>query len=266
MRALAIVMLLAGVAHAGTIAPPPGWTIDNAQSKALGAQLKDVHHFGLAGAMANVDVYVAPAPGIVLTVTLVGAATATERDAAARAAVDDLHAASHRAQLAGSGIVEDGWEEKVEPAAKQIVAALRWRDTTAKSSSSARIVIVADAEYITAVIGECFSRDDADPKLVIACRDALATLDPGIDPSKRVPLALAPTGTRPTPPEPTVGLGSAQLPASMDDASRSPLPPMTVPQEGRTADRRPVYVGIGLVVLAAAFWWNRHRRRQQDKM
>jgi hypothetical protein len=50
----------------------------------------------------------------------------------------------------------------------------------------------------------------------------------------------------------------------MDDGSRTPLPPITVPQEVRTTDRRPVYVGIGLVVLAVVFWWNRRRRAQRE--
>jgi len=39
---------------------------------------------------------------------------------------------------------------------------------------------------------------------------------------------------------------------------------MTIPQEGRATDRRPVYGGFGLVILAAVFWWNRRRRAQRE--
>jgi hypothetical protein len=269
---LAVGLLLSSsVAHAEsrpTIKAPAGFVIDSAQSKAVTATANQLGQFGLPAntrlAMANVDVYVAPAPGVVLTVTLVAAALTTERDAAARAAVDELHATSQRAALAGSGIVEEGWQEKVDTAAKQIEATLAWRDTSAKTSSTSRLLIVADAKQMTALTGECFASDDADGKLAAACKAALATLDPGIDAAQRVPLALAPTGARPTPPEPVGPVGAGPEPAKMSDGTRAPLPPMTVPQEPRTADRRPVYVGIGLVVLAAVFWWNRHRRARRE--
>lgn len=269
-RALVILVSCVGIAHAQpqpTIKPPAGWRLDGKQSEALGAKLKSMSHFGLAqGAgetvMANADVYVAPTPGIVLSVILVGTTTKTEREAAARAAVDELHAASQRAELAGSKIVEEGWQEKVDPAAKQIEATLAWRDTTTKTSSTARLLIVADDAHMTSLTGECFAAEDADPAELAACKQALATLDPGIDATKRVALALAPTGTRPTPPtsEP-----AGREPARMSDGSRAPLPPMTIPQEPRTADRRPVYVGIGLVVVAVVFWWNRRRRARREE-
>lgn len=269
-RALAILALCAGVAHGEprpTIEPPAGWRLDATQSEALGAKLKAVSHFGLAhGAgdtvIANADVYVAPAPGVVLSVILVGTTAKTEREAAARTAVDELHAASQRAGLAGSQIVEEGWQEKVDPQAKQIEATLAWRDTTAKTSSTARLVIVADDAHMTSLTGECFAADDADAAQVAACKQALATLDPGIAPARRVALALAPTGTRPTP---AAGEPTGHEPARMSDGSRAPLPPMTIPQEPRTTDRRPVYVGIGLVAVAVVFWWNRRRRARREE-
>ena len=245
------------------IVPPAGWHLDEAQSEALGAKLRGTGYFGLppdaATTVANATVYVPGERGIALTVVLVAAKLSGEREAAARAAVDELHATSQRAALAGSGIVEDGWQEKVDPAARQIDASLAWRDTTAKTSSTARLVIAGDAENLIAVTGECFASDDVSPKLAADCMGALATLNPGIEPARRVALALAPTGTRPAPAE-----GSGAEPARMSDGSRTPLPPISVPQQARTSDRRPVYVGIGLVVLAAAFWWNRRRRARRE--
>ncbi|HEY5925905.1 MAG TPA: hypothetical protein VIV11_29660 [Kofleriaceae bacterium] len=277
MRALvACVVLgaLGGVARAEqtqTIKAPAGWKLDERQSAAVSAKLNEVGHFGQPAvprlAIANADVYVAPKPGIVLTVTLIGGTIGDQREASARAAVDELHAASQRAALAGTGIVEEGWQEKVDPAAKQIEATLAWRDTSAKTSSSSRLLIAGDATNLMAATGECFASDDADPKGVADCKAALATLDPGIAPAQRVALALAPTGARPTWTASTPGtaMGSGAVPARMDDGSRAPLPPMTVPQEGRATDRRPVYVGIGLVLLAAVFWWNRHRRARREE-
>jgi hypothetical protein len=282
--ALAVIASASASAHAQapaadtksttTIKPPTGWHLDNEQSAALSAKLNTVGHFGLPpnpgkGAIANADVYVGPKPGVVLNVILVGGALTQEREAAARASVDELHAESQRAALAGSGIVEDGWQEKVDSAAKQIEATLAWRDTTAKTSSTARMLIVGDAEHLITLTGECFASDDADAKDVAACKAALATLDPGLDPAKRASLALAPAGARPTAPEPTGAderpAGPAQAPARMGDASHVPLPPISVPQEARTTDRRPVYVGFGIVVLAAIFWWNRHRRARDQE-
>jgi hypothetical protein len=265
MKALLVVALLGGIASAETVKAPAGWTLDEAQSRALGATLKQVPHFGLAApALANVDVYVAPKPGVVLTVSLVVASAKTELDAAARVAVDELHAASQRAALAGSGISEDGWQEKVDTAAKQIEATLAWRDTGAKASSTARLLVVAEPEHIVSITGECFASDDADAKLVGDCKAALATLDPGIAADKRLPIGLAPTGARPSPPPDPV-VGSGREPARLDDGSRAPLPPMTLPAEKRATDRRPVYVGLGLVGLAAVFWWNRRRRAREDE-
>jgi hypothetical protein len=262
------IALVAGVAHADrpTVKAPPGWSIDEPQSKQLTSHLNGLGHFGFpAGskvAVANVDMYVAPKPGVTLTVTLVAGAVTDQREAAARAAVDELHEAAQRAAIVGTGIVEQGWQEKVDTAAKQVDATLSWRDTKERTTATSRLLVVADAAQIMSLTGECYWADDADPKLVADCKAALATLDPGIDADKRVALALPPTGTRPTPPEPAVGSGVE--PPRMTDGTRAPLPPMSVPQEQRATDRRPVYVGIGLVVFAAVFWWNRRRRARRE--
>jgi hypothetical protein len=273
-RGLAIAVtcwLASGVAHAEsrpTIKAPPGWTIDHATSKQLTAHLNALGHFGFPAtakvAVANVDLYAAPKPGVTLTVTLVAGAITDQREAAARAAVDELHEAAQRAAMVGTGIVEQGWRENHDTAAKQVEATLTWRDTKEHTTSQSRLLVVADAKQITALTGECYAADDADAKLVAECTAALATLDPGIDTDKRLALALPPSGTRPTPPEPPVKAGSGVEPARMTDGTRAPLPPMTMPQEQRATDRRPVYVGIGLVIFAGVFWWNRRRRARRE--
>ncbi|HEY5944956.1 MAG TPA: hypothetical protein VIV40_05665 [Kofleriaceae bacterium] len=266
-RALAIAALLAaGVAHADSIKPPAGWKLDAAQSKELGAKWKQVGVFDMPDPkMTNVDVYVPPEPGVTLFVILRAARVTAERPEAARAVIDDLHELSKRAALSGGHVVEDSWQERVDRDAKQVEAALTFRDVDAKTVSSSRRLVVAQADTLVAVSGECFASEEANPKRLAECKAALATLDTGIALDTRVEIALAPTGARPTPPADAEGpVGSGREPARMGDGSRSPLPPMTVPQEARATDRRPVYVGIGIVLLAAAFWWNRYRRARRE--
>lgn len=274
MKKLFVLLALAGgVAHADEQPPPKaiqapaGWKVDDAASNALAVKLRAVPAFGLAGQpFVYADIYAPAKPGIALTVSIIAVQCAPQCEAGARTAVDEFRATSTRAALAGTGIVEEGSQEKVDAAAKQVEATLAWRDTTAKTSSQARLLVGSDGKNLLAVTGECFANDDADKQEVAACKTALATLDLGLPARLRVALALAPAGTRPTPPEGSdAPVGSGHEPAKMGDGSRAPLPPISVPQEGRTTDRRPVYVGLGLVLLAAAFWWNRHRRNRREK-
>jgi hypothetical protein len=232
------------------VQPPAGWHADVPQATQLADKANAVSHFGAEKSLAASEVYLPDAPGVALFVTAIAAKVSTDREVAARMAVDELHATTQRAALAGSGIVEDGWQEKVDAAGKQIEATLQWRDTTANTVTHARLVVAADGENLIAVTGECVATDAEQMK---KCEGALATLDPGITLDKRVALSLAPAGTqRPLP----------DKPSTMSDASHTPLPPMTLPTETRKTDRRPVYVGAGLVLLAAAFWWNQRRKRK----
>lgn len=236
------------------VQPPPGWHADVAQATQLADKANAVSHYGAETSLADAEVYLPDAPGVALFVTAIAAKISTDRDVAARMAVDELHATTQRAALAGSGIVEDGWQERVDAAGKQVEATLQWRDTSANTMTHARLLVVADGEHLIAVTGECVA---ADAEQMKKCEGALATLDPGITLDKRVVLALAPAGAQRALPD--------RRPASMSDASRTPMPPMTLPAEKRTrpVDRRPVYVGAGIVLLAAAFWWNQRRKRNE---
>lgn len=230
------------------VQPPAGWHADVAQATQLADKANAVSHYGAEKSLATSEVYLPDAPGVALFVTAIAAKVSTEREVAARMAVDELHATTQRAALAGSGIVEDGWQERVDAAGKLVEATLQWRDTSANTVTHARLIVAADGENLVSVTGECVA---ADVEQMKKCEGALATLDPGITLDKRVALALAPAGTQRALPEKP----------SMSDASHVPLPPMTLPTQARTKDRRPVYVGAGLVLLAAAFWWNQRRKR-----
>jgi hypothetical protein len=52
---------------------------------------------------------------------------------------------------------------------------------------------------------------------------------------------------------------SYQLP-TMSEMPRGTLPPIEVAPPAPAPDRRPVFVGAGIVMLAALFWWNQRRR------
>jgi hypothetical protein len=52
--------------------------------------------------------------------------------------------------------------------------------------------------------------------------------------------------------------------STMSESRRPPLPPISVPSAAPTADRRPMWVGAGLVLLAGALWWNHRRRASLD--
>lgn len=264
-RVLVLLLALGGVAvaDAPVVQAPAGWHADVEQATSLAAKANEVSHFGVARSLATAEVYVAGAPGVALFVTAVAAKVpAADRAAAARVAMDELHDATSRAALAGTGIVVDSSDSSVDAKTKEVRGALHWRDTNAGTTTHARIVIAADEENLISVTGECVVGSDAPAKEVTACTGALATLNPGIAADKRVELALAPPGTRP--PEPA-RIPNARPPATMDDGSRTPMPPIKVPQQTATADRRPVYVGLGIVVLAAVFWWNQRRRARFEK-
>jgi hypothetical protein len=272
-RAIAMMLLLGAVAHADATHPlvkaPDGWKADPEQATALSAKANGLSHFGGARALATANVFTAPEPGAVLFVTAVAAKVAPDaRDASARVVIDELGNATQRASLAGSGIVVDSWETKVDPATKEVRGTLQWRDTKAGTQTNARIVIVADAETMVAVTGECLTAAGGPEPLVDACVAALGTLDPGIDPARRVELALAAPGT--SPPEPAVPATPPPAkvggPATMSDATHVPMAPIQVSRpEKPPADRRPVYVGFGIVILAAVFWWNSRRRARFEK-
>src|SRR5438045_2921414 len=164
------------------VQPPPGWHADIAQATQLTEKANAVSHFGAERSLAASEVYLPDAPGVALFVTGIAAKVSTDREIAARVAVDELHATTQRAGLTGT-IVEEGWQERVDAAAKQVEATLTWRDTGSQTITKARLLVVADGENLVAVTGECVASSEAQLK---PCEAALATLDPGIALDKRV--------------------------------------------------------------------------------
>jgi hypothetical protein len=270
MRALAIALVLASGGIASADAPlvtaPAGWKQDQQRATQLAAKANDVTHFGGLRSVATADVYVAPEGGAALIVTAVaGKVVPADRDAAARFAVDELLDATSRATLAGSGIAVDSSSSRVDADQKLVRGDLQWTDKSAGTQTNSLIEVVADDENVVAITGECVV-GAVDVKIAAACRAALATLDPGIPLAKRQPIGLAAPGTaltQPAPPAPSHSMGGH---STISDGTHTPLPPMPgVPTEKPAKDLRPVYVGLGIVLLAAAFWWNQRRRARFEK-
>ena len=208
------------------VVAPAGW--HGGASQELVEQTGRVGHFGGVHGVIEAERWDAPHPGVVLYVTKVSANTASPSDAAT-AELPNL----------GSGAGEPVTKDK----ALQI-------DATVLDSSaghSARMIIAATADRIVAVKGECYMSADALAPEVTQCDQALATLDTGIAVKDRVELTISHV-----PPAPTLS-GSG-----LTDTHVS-LPPMQVHHEPARRDLRPVYVGAGLIVIAAIFWWNRRR-------
>jgi hypothetical protein len=275
-HALVILGLLAGVAGAAPVTPPKQWTPDASSAVSLSQTLGNVPHFGGVRSVVTAEVYRAPSGGALFVTRVAANVTAAQRDAAATAELDELRATLRRQ---GAGAKPESWAQRAHPDTKLLEAALAWRDVTAGLAMSSRAVIAGDGQQLVAVSGECVLAADAPAEITSACLAALATLDPGIAPAGRVALAIAGESATagaeaggpqaisetamPRPSDRMADSPSMQAPL-LDDGKRPALPPITIPPE-RSTDRRPIYVGGGLVVLALLFWWNRKQRERFDR-
>lgn len=85
---------------------------------------------------------------------------------------------------------------------------------------------------------------------------------PLLDPPTARPTPADTTASEPAKPE---APSMSAVPDSAAPAERDRLPPLIIPQSQPEPDRRPAYVGLGLVVMAAALWWNRRQRDRFDR-
>jgi hypothetical protein len=277
LGAAVLVAMLAGAAWAAPgslVTAPAGWRADPEQATSLAQRFAATTQFGgvLTATATAAEAYVADRPGVALFATRATAALSDPAQAAiaARFALDDLRATSQRAALADGAAAKPWLQENTDAQDHAVSATLRWTDRLSHALAGARVVVASDGARIVAVTGECFASDTADPVRVEACRAALASLDTGIPAQNRIALApAAPAQTRATS-ELQPQMRAAPSPADreaprLDDGSRMPLPPITIPQEPRGDDRRMFYLGAGVLLLAVLFWWNRKQRDRFDR-
>ena len=264
---------------------PAGWRADPEQASALAQRFAAAGHFGgLPSVTTAAEAYLADRPGVALFVTRATAALPEQVQGqvqgqaraarATRAALDELRASSRRTSLTGGSAQERAWNERVEADAKQVTATLSWSDPASHAVERARVVVASDGARIVAVTGECLAVEAADPEHLAACQASLATLDPGVAAASRIAITAeattpAPEATAPAiqeapalPPSPA---GAPREPARLDDGSKFVLPPTVIPLDRPDADRRPIFVGAGIIVLALMFWWNRRRRDRFER-
>ena len=266
IRLVLACLLVAGVAHADPVKPPASWTADQPLADAQAKRQFEMPHFAGLRSLATAKVFRAPEPHrVALFVTRIEANVAADtRDISATAELDEVRGAMLRA-----GAKPDSSSQRADPAAKQLEAAVVWRDVSTGIATSSRIVIAGDKQRLVAVLGECVMPVDAATEVATACSAALGTLDPEVPPASRVPLAIIDVmaGVGSGSSAPSAGSGSGRPsdgPRLGATGPRATLAPMTVPPD-RETDRRPIYIGGGLVVLALIFYWNRRRRDRLER-
>jgi hypothetical protein len=251
-RAFVILALLAGVAHAAPpLTPPAGWE----QDQMLAAQ--PGFHFGGAKTKLSVYAFRPPKQPTDAKVPVVLHVKSAEIELGADAERDRIAtrelAVPRDSIPAGAKAEQD--TQRADTAKKQLEAAVTWRDATI--ANAVRTLIATDGTRMVAVTGECVMALDAPADVAKACETALGTLDVDVPADKRVALAIEAVASEPPPSLPPA--------ATMDDGGKLSLPPMRIDPPKPEPDRRPVYVGAGLLVFAALFWWNRKRREKFER-
>lgn len=255
------VLVTATIADAAPVKTPVGWTSDPEAALSLSKKAAEVPHFGHATSPLT-SVYRAPTGGALYVTRIFATPKPEERDRAVTIEMGELDAALKRA---GDNAVAEPSSTRTIPDLKLLEGRSSWRDKATGIQTITRMIVAADDKQVVSVTGECVLAGDAAADIVKACNAALASLDPEIPVESRVVLNRVAVGDAVPPP---AGSAAPQTPnpSMLEGSSERPaLPPMTIPQEQREPDRRPVYVGIGLVVLALIFYWNRKNREKLER-
>ncbi len=273
-RAALVVILMARTAAAAPapmVTPPAGWIEDPEQSAKVTRTLEGLDQFGGKPATVVGKLFVAPGSQAALAVTRATLTDLTDLPASARAAIDELLDGPRRAAKTSHEVTVVSTAE-LQDNPRQYAAVITWRDATADLTNTSRLVLEANAEHLVAVTGECLTSSVTRPALLQACTLALQRLDSGIPPDRRVEMTVTgrgPAAAVPAPATPQPRMTSppsrTEEPARLTDGTNVVLPPMAIPANPPEADRRPLYIGGGLVVMAVALWWNRRRRERFDR-
>ncbi len=265
MRLALLFLALGGVAHAETFQAPAGWVADSTTAVSLSKRLGDMPHFGGLRTVVVTEVF--QTTGASLYVTKMSASIAgldeAARNKAASAQLDEVMVLAPT-RMIGKAITEAS-DARDNASPHALEGTHRWHDADTKITSNSRIVIAADAQQLVAVIGECLLAADVSKEVDSTCAASLATLDPYLAPASRVDLSIVKAASSAHGPAPAPASGSSSGPSLVDSGERPSLAPMEIPQEQREPDRRPIYVGLGLIVLAVIMYFNRKNRQKLER-
>ncbi|MBA3455619.1 MAG: hypothetical protein H0T42_21170 [Deltaproteobacteria bacterium] len=264
--ALVAAALLASTPVAADRNIPASWTPDLAANADLSRKAETARYGGLPPSLVAVTAYTVPTGGSLYVTWTVVKATVAERGPVANDMLLDIRESAARQ----SGAQIESSEQHVDSAAKHLESSITWSDPATGLRQHARTVVVADGERVMAKTGECIFPITAPADVTKVCKTVLAALDPDIQPSDRLALAIVAAdhpvaaddaASAPTPTGPSRMTEQPRL----DDGGRTGMAPMTISPAKREIDRRPLFLGGGIVLLAAVFWWNRRRRDRFDR-
>ena len=246
MKALAIVLALAATAHADAIVAPTGWSVSKTTSPA------QVAHFG-------------------------GAASVRRRDTL-HASRGRHHARRHadrgdRAERRAGGVAQQARRvrgcrtsrqprRQRGPGARQARAHRRGEQARRGDARVSRRRRRHQLAARDRGIGHAARRRDRRVHLAKGHRRGAVPARARDTGSRHRTGRSRRTGAR------RPGRGAAARATGISDDERdahAPLPPMAVPPPPPSeADRRPLFVGTGIVLLAGLFWWNTRRRARLE--
>lgn len=264
MIVLAALGAAAGVAHAqeavpepvGKMTPPVGWKVDEDRSRMLEGRFGREEHFGGAAIDVSVQQLVAPAAGALLLVSEIATRT-LPADPAAAASLE-LAGVRDGLDALGESAKVVRWDVAAKADERVTEARLEWSDASLGTTTVGRMLLFQTEAHLVRLHAECILGADA-AALRAPCEAALATLAPLAAVAARVPLTVgAPPAPAPaTAPTPALEQPGAQIRERTGDV---PVAITVKPAKPKT-DRRPIYVGIGLALIAAAYLWNRRTKQ-----
>ena len=211
-----------------------------------------------ATALADAQAWTSSPPGAALIATQATTTTLpADPAAAATAALNDLRAGADAVD--GSKVTR--WDVKFDSAGKVNEATLEWSEPAIGTTTLARALVYRAGGALVRIGGECILGPDGAAARA-SCEAALASIAPTAASFELI--AAAPTA-------PTVGeVPPSPHPSSGSDAPGirpldGELPSTIAVRPGpKQTDRRPFYVGAGVVLLAVVFWWNRRERDKRE--
>lgn len=247
----------------GRLTPPPGWRVDEGRSRGLERATAAEEHFGGVPVHVSAQHLFGPSPGGLLLVTEI--ATATMPADPAGAAATELHGVKSGAEALGDGVKITDWKITGDAAARVTEAKLTWSDDSLGTTTVARTLVFAARGHLVRIEAACIIAADAGA-LRAPCEAALATLEPLAPVAERAelvipaapPPALAPADV---PPMPRGELTKGGPSMGERDGAMPVVIKVTPPPSGAKKDRRPLYVGAGLLVIAAVYFWNRKKKQ-----